>query len=69
MMLSDVRAEIIELAGNKIFARNLLLTLIVAIAIVLSLADLQSQKTQITEQTLITNMSDSSSIKIIMGHK
>lgn len=69
MMLSGVRTEIIELTGNKIFTRNLLLTLIVAIAILLSLADLQSHKTQITEQTSIMNMSHSSSIKIIVGHK
>ena len=68
-MLSEVRTEIIELAGNKIFTRNLSLTLIIAIAALFSLADLQSHKTQLTEQTSITNMSHSSSIKIIVGRK
>ncbi len=68
-MLSEVRTEIIELAGNKIFTRNLSLTFIVAIAALFSLADLQSNKTQLTEQTSITNISDSSSIKIIVGRK
>lgn len=68
-MLSEVRTEIIELVGNKIFTRNLSLTFIVAIAALFSLADLQSNKTQLTEQTSITNISDSSSIKIIVGRK
>lgn len=68
-MLSEVRTEIIELAGNKIFTRNLSLTLIVAIAALFSLADLQSHKTRLTEQTSITNLSQSSSIKIIVGRK
>ena len=68
-MLSEVRTEIIELAGNKIFTRNLSLTFIIAIAALFSLADLQSHKTQLTEQTSITNISHSSSIKIIVGRK
>ncbi len=68
-MLSEVRAEIIKLASNKIFARNLSLTLIIAIASLLSLVNLQSQKIQVTEQTSITSISHPSSIKIIIGRK
>ena len=68
-MLHEVRAEIIQLAGNRMFARNLSLTLIVAIAILFSLANLQSDKTQITEEMSIINLSRSSSTKIVMGRK
>ena len=68
-MLSEVRAEIIKHAGNKIFTRNLSLTFIVAIAALFSLADLESHKTQLTEQASITNISRSSSIKIIVGRR
>jgi len=68
-MLHEVRAEIIQLAGNRMFARNLSLTLIVAIAILFSLANLQSDKTQITEEMSIINLSHSSSTKIVMGRK
>jgi|GEM_PF-2379755 len=68
-MLNEFRAEIIELAGNKIFVRNLSLAFLIAIAGLFTLADLQSQKTQVTEQTSINSISHSSSIKIIMGRK
>ncbi|MEM7759583.1 MAG: hypothetical protein AAF298_15870 [Cyanobacteria bacterium P01_A01_bin.40] len=65
-MLSEVKAEIINLIGNKTFSRNLSLTLLVAIAILSTLADLQSQKTQLAEQMSIISISQSNTMKIIV---
>ncbi|MEM8677569.1 MAG: hypothetical protein AAGF83_27475 [Cyanobacteria bacterium P01_G01_bin.67] len=65
-MLSEVKAEIIKLIGNKTFSRNLSLTLLVAIAILSTLADLQSQKTQLAEQMSIISISRSNTMKIIV---
>ena len=56
----------IELIGNKIFARNLSLTLITAVSILYTLADLQSQKTQIADKASIISISRSSALKIIV---
>lgn len=66
-MLSEVKAEITRLIGNRTFSRNLSLTLIMAIAILVTLADLHSQKTQIAEQTLIFSISRPNIMRIIVA--
>lgn len=63
-MLSEIKAEIIQLASNTTFARNLTLTFIVAIAGLCSLAELQSQNTQAAEQAAIIFQPNSSKIII-----
>ncbi|MEM7590283.1 MAG: hypothetical protein AAF383_01960 [Cyanobacteria bacterium P01_A01_bin.83] len=65
-MFNEVKAEIIELIGNKIFARNLSLTLIMAVLSLYTLADLQSQETQVSEKTSIINISHPSALKIMV---
>jgi hypothetical protein len=46
MILREVKAEIIELITNLTFARNLSLTMMIAIASLYGLAELQSQNAQ-----------------------
>ncbi|MEL6579619.1 MAG: hypothetical protein AAFQ14_07705 [Cyanobacteria bacterium J06621_12] len=65
-MWREVKAEIIELGSNLIFARNLSFTIIIAIAGLYGLAELQSQDTSLTQTNSITNLSNSSSTKIIV---
>lgn len=65
-MLSEVKAEIIKLIGNRTFSRNLSLTLIIAITTLVTLADLQSQKTQVAEQTSIFSIYRPNLMKIIV---
>ena len=66
-MLNEVKAEIIKLIGNRTFSRNLSLTLIMAITTLVALADLQSQKTQIAEQTSIFSISRPNIMRIIVA--
>lgn len=63
-MLSEIKAEIIQLASNTTFARNLTLTFIVAIAGLCSLAELQSQNTQAAAKAAIIFQPNSSKIII-----
>ncbi|MEM8719277.1 MAG: hypothetical protein AAGE84_08200 [Cyanobacteria bacterium P01_G01_bin.39] len=65
-MFNEVKVEIIELIGNKIFARNLSLTLIMAVFSLYTLADLQSQKTQVADKASITSISRPNVLKIIV---
>jgi hypothetical protein len=60
MMLREVKAEIIELITNFTFARNLSLTMIVAIASLYGLAELQSQTAQL-------NISHFTTAKVIIN--
>lgn len=65
-MLREVKTEIVDLITNLTFARNLSLTMILAISCLWGLAELESQNTQLTSQTSITHLSNSSSTKVIM---
>jgi hypothetical protein len=65
-MFYELKAEIMALVKNLIFARNLSLTVIIAIAILGGLAKLKSEAAQLTEQTSILNISNASSTKIII---
>lgn len=65
-MWREVKTEIIELKSNLTFARNLSLTLMIAIASFYGLAELQSRDTSLTQNNLITNLSSSSSTKVIV---
>jgi hypothetical protein len=53
------------LIKNLIFARNLSLTVMIAIASLCGLAKLKSEAAQLTEHTPILNVSNASSGKII----
>ena len=68
-MLNEVRAEIITLSSNLAFTRNLSLTLIIVLAGLFGLAELESHNTKVSEQASITNISRSSTTKIIVGRK
>lgn len=57
MMLNEIKAEIIESIGNRTFLRNFSLSLIIAIASLLVLADLQSQSTKAVQHSSITTIS------------
>jgi hypothetical protein len=65
-MFYELKTEIMALVKNLIFARNLSLTLIIAIAIVCGLAKLKGEASQLTEQTPILNISNASSTKVII---
>ena len=65
-MLREVKAEIRILATNLTFARNLSLSMVVTIFSLYGLAELQSQNISLTQQNSITNVSNSSSTKVIM---
>lgn len=67
-MLYEIKTEIIKLGCNFTFSRNLLLTIVVVIFMLCGLAELQSQNNQLTEQNLITNVSNSST-KVIVERK
>jgi hypothetical protein len=58
-MLREVKVEIVELITNLAFARNLSLTMMIAIAILLGLAKLRSECPQL-------NISNSDSSKVII---
>jgi hypothetical protein len=66
-MLHEVKAEIMILIKNLIFARNLSLTLMIAIASLWGLAKLKSEAAQLTEQTPIVNISNTSATKVIIS--
>ncbi|MEL6929749.1 MAG: hypothetical protein AAFO95_14060 [Cyanobacteria bacterium J06600_6] len=68
-MLREVKVEIIELITNLTFARNLSLSMAVTIFSLCGLAELQSQKTLLTQQNSITHVSNSSSTKVIIECK
>jgi len=68
-MLQDVMAEILQLKKDSTFIRNLSVTFLFAIACLFSLSEMQSQKTETTQQVLITNVSNSASTKIIVDNK
>jgi len=68
-MLHEVKAEIIELLTNLTFARNLSLSMAIAILSLCGLAELQNQNTQLTQQNSITNVSNSSSTKVIIDRQ
>ena len=65
-MLSEVKAEVMELIGNRTFSRNLSCTLILAIVTLFTLADLQGRKTEVAEQASIFSISRPNTLKIIM---
>ncbi len=65
-MLKEITAEAFKLTKDFTFIRNLSLTSILAISCLCSLSELQSQNTRVSEQASITNISNSSSIKIIV---
>ena len=67
-MLHEVKTEIIKLGRNFAFARNLSLTMLITTSALCGLAELQSQNPQLTEQNLITNLSNSST-KVIIDRK
>lgn len=67
-MFNEVKAEITDLVGNAVFVRNLSITLLVAIAIFSGLAELQSQSS-ISDRQSIVNISNSSSMKIVVRRK
>jgi hypothetical protein len=58
-MLREVKVEIVELITNLAFARNLSLTMIMAIAILFGLAKLRNECPQL-------NISNSASTKVII---
>ena len=64
-MFNEVKAEITGLVHDVVFVRNLSVTLLAAIAITCSLAELQSQNSLLGKKLSIANISDSSSMKII----
>ena len=68
-MLREVKAEIAALVMNLTFARNLSLTMIIAIAGLWGLAELQSQNVLLNEHNFITHVSNSSSTRVIVEHK
>lgn len=68
-MFNEVKAEITDLVHDLVFVRNLSLTLLAAIAIFSSLAELQSQNSSISDRQSIVNVSNSSSMKIIVRRK
>lgn len=65
-MFYELKAEIMALVKNLIFARNLSLTVIMAIAILCGLAKLKSEASPLTEHTPILNISHASSTKVII---
>ena len=68
-MFNEVKAGMIELTGNAVFVRNLSATLFATMIIVCGLAELQSQNYSISDRQSITNISNSSSMKIIVRRK
>ena len=68
-MVREIKAEIIELITNLTFARNLSSSIIIAIFGICGLAELQSQNMLLTQQNSITNVSNSSSTKIIVDRQ
>ena len=61
-MWDEIKAEIIQLIANQAFTKNLALVLLVAIASMCSLADLQSKHLSAAEPAL-------SSDKMIFKHR
>ncbi|MEL6494086.1 MAG: hypothetical protein AAFQ41_03055 [Cyanobacteria bacterium J06623_7] len=69
IMLQEVKIELVKLGANLAFARNLTLTFATASLILCGLAELQSQSNLLTERNSITDMSNSSSTKVIVERK
>lgn len=64
-MLKEVTSEILELAQDFKFVRNLSVTSILAIACLFGLSDLQNQTTKASEQATITNISQSTTRLVV----
>lgn len=56
-MLKQVTTEILDLSQDAKFVRNLSLTLILAIACIFGLSDIQSRTTEASSAATITNLS------------
>ena len=65
-MWRAVITETIELATDSTFVRNLSLSAIVLMAGLCELAKLQNQTVGLAQQTPITNLSSSSSIRVVI---
>ena len=68
-MLHEVKGEIVELATNLTFARNLSLSVVAIVFGLYGLAELQSQDLLLTQQNSVTNISNSSSPKLIIDRQ
>lgn len=70
-MLNEIKAEIIQLIGNKTFSPNLSLSLVMAISGSLSLANLQNQNTQIAQpqHASIMSISRPNAMQIIIQRR
>ena len=69
MLLNQLTAEMIKLRQDLTFVRNLSLTGLLAIACLCCLSDLQRHNTGVTNRASITNISNSTSFKLIVEHK
>ena len=67
-MFNEVKAEITNLVSDTVFVRNLSITLFAAIFISWGLAELQNQSS-ISDRQSIVNISNSSSMKIVVKRK